>query len=175
MSKVFLVNAFTQEVKALYLDNLSENEQEIIDIAREYPSVVGKVDEDLILRVVKNKSLSIKIENNVYPGGIFIIASSTKVDNSNLLHIPLYKKITFNTAVAREIIRLARKDYYTLDDQVQVSFNQQISIREFIKKTVQLSDQQRNEMYRILYSANSDFTDDGSVYTIAHFMKRYVR
>lgn len=173
MKKIFLINAFTQTVEALYLNSLSNEKQEIIGMARDYPDVVGKVNENVILRIVKNKSLSIKITNKEYSGGMFIVANNIKVDDSNLLHIPLFQKISFHTYIAREIIRLAKNDYYRLDDKVKVSFSQTISIRDFIKKAIKLNGHKLNEMYRELYQANNNILDDRPIYTIEHFIKRY--
>lgn len=61
MKKVYLVNAFTQTLEALYLDELIENKKEIVEIARECTDIVGRVDDNVIIRIVNNKSLSIKI------------------------------------------------------------------------------------------------------------------
>lgn len=175
MDKIIIVNAFTQKIETVFLDNISENNANIIEIAREDGETVGKIGNDIIIRVVKNLSLSISIDNAVYTGGIFIISKDESVSSSFNYEIPLFNSINYNVSLAREILRLMKRDFYSLDDRISLkNKDKDISIREFIKNCSELPSSKQIEIYKLLYSANNSFYDDGTIYTIEHLVRAYV-
>lgn len=171
MNKVFLINAFTQKIEALYLDSLTSSHCEIIESAREYGEVVGKIGNDLLIKMVNNESLSITVNGSEeYKGCIFIV-SNIKVNSSTSLHIPLFCSISFNVSLIKALYRLARNSCYELNDSILYNNDKEsISIRELIVNLNKMSNRDKLKLYYKIHAHNEIFYSEKELFTFGRLI-----